>query len=137
VVKGAPFRDPSGLAIDGDKNIYVCDTVQEDGQGSLYAITPAGVASEVANNIRGGYPCGVSISPDGQSVLVSSHDATTGKSAVSVVNIATKAVTFFSMGIDADMESGGLHAAKKATNVFSWCGVTAGGTGTVYRVVLP
>jgi DNA-binding beta-propeller fold protein YncE len=136
LIKGAPFVDPSGLAIDGDKNIYVCDTVQEDGQGSLIAVTPAGVASTIATNVRAGYPCGVSISPDESKVLVSSHDPMTGKSAVSLVDIATKTTTFFSMGIDQDIESGGLHGAKTAKNVYAWCGVTAGQTGTVYKVTL-
>jgi len=136
VVKGDPFVDPSGLAIDGDKNIYVCDTVQQDGQGSLIAVTPAGVPSVLATNIRAGYPCGVSISPDESKVLVSSHDPMTDKSAVSLVDIATKAVTFFSMGIDQDIESGGLHGAKTQKNVYAWCGVTAGQTGTVYKVTL-
>jgi len=139
VKTGSPFVDPSGLVVTAAGDVYACDTTQEDGLDSLISVTSAGVATVVATGIHAGYPCGVSSTMDDKQILVSSLDASAGTSTVTVVDVATKAVTSLSMGINMNTESGGLHRAKDMGNVFAWCGATggAGSTGTVYRVELP
>jgi hypothetical protein len=59
-----------------------------------------------------------------------------GKTSLARVNVGTKAVTYFSMGIDGDDEPGGLHASKNSKNVFAFVSAGAGQSGTVYRVTL-
>jgi len=140
VAKGKPFVDPSGIVMDGDGVVYVCDTVQDaSGQASLISVTPAGVTKVLVSDIRAGYPCGVSLTSDETRALVSSHDPATDKSAVSVVDIAAQSVSFFAMsGMTQEIESGGLHAAKAAKGTYAWAGVTSGaaGSGTIYKVNL-
>lgn len=138
VAKGAPFVDPSGVVVSASGDVYACDTTQDDGHGSVIAVE-GGAATTLATGIRAGYPCGITTTADGSTVLVSALDAEKGTSTVVVVDIATKGVSLFSNGIDMNTESGGLHRAKAIGNVFAWAGATAGAgsSGTVYRVQLP
>ena len=133
LAKGAPFQDPSGIAVTGDGTVYACDTVQDDGLGGIISVT-GGAATTLLAGIRAGFPCGVALSADEATLFVSSFDPVKQTDAVAVIDIAAKSVSYVTQGIDQFVESAGLHRAKGDSNVFAWSDSKAQGTGTVFLV---
>jgi sugar lactone lactonase YvrE len=131
IATGGAFTDPSGVAAAKNGDVYVVNTVSSaSGTASIIKVA-GGVASEVLSGISVGYPAGLALSRDEKTLLISGNDS--GKSVVITVNLATKAITPQSMGLLDSVDSGGLHRARN-TDVFAWCGVTAGTSGTVFNV---
>lgn len=133
VATGAPFQDPSGIAVSVEGTVYACDTVQDDGLGSIISVTGS-TATTLVTGIRAGYPCGVGLSADEKTLFVSSFDPITQTDAVARVDVAAKTVTYLSQGISQYVESAGLHRAKGSSDVFAWSDSKAQGTGTVFLV---
>jgi len=131
VAKGAPFRDPSGIALTADGTAYVTDTDAAGNRMSTFFEVKAGVPLELISGLEVGYPAGVAVTTDGQTLYVSGIDAVTQTDAVFVVNIASQGVMSFTMGLESFTEAAGLHRAKNA-DVFAWSDASAQGSGTVY-----
>lgn len=137
VAMGAPFVDPSGIAV-GKSLIFVADTSADSGTavsrtGQVIQIDN-GVAQTFVADIGVGYPTGIALSSDESTLYVSGVDPETGFDVVYIVDVATKAISPYSAGdVGKNRDAGGLHRARKS-DVFSWADLSAGGTGTVYRV---
>lgn len=133
VAKGAPFVDPSGVAV-GKTKTFVTDTIASAGKLGSVLLVEGGVATVYLPEIGVGYPTGVALSSDEKTLYLSGIDPDTGTDVIRIVDVATKMVTPYSaMGIDMNRDAGGLHRARKS-DVFSWADLSAGGTGAVYRV---
>jgi hypothetical protein len=140
VVEGAPFRDPAGIAIATNGDIYVVDTL---GTGSGLAgiiLIPNGMTTGASwlPNIQVGYPAGIAILSDASELLVSGLDPAAQSDIVFQITVATKALVNNTTGIGSYGEAAGLHRALKA-NVFAWADTKAKpmgmtGTGTVFVI---
>ena len=132
VAKGAPFVDPSGIAV-GKTKTFVTDTIASANKLGSVLLVEGGTATVYLPEIGVGYPTGVALSSDEKTLYLSGIDPETGIDVILIVDVATKMVTPYSMGIEKNRDAGGLHRARKS-DVFSWSDLTAGGTGAVYRV---
>jgi sugar lactone lactonase YvrE len=128
VLEGAPFVDPSGIAIGSDGTIYVADTLTATG-GQIIAIptgtTTPGTAATFEASVRIGYPAGVAVSKDGTSLLVSSLDPTKSTDVILQFTIATPTMAPATIAIAGATEAAGLHRAK-AAEVFAFADGTVG-----------
>lgn len=131
VAKGPPFRDPGGIALTADGTAYVVDTDAADNRLSTLFEVKGDVPLALLSGLEVGFPAGVAVTSDNQSVIVSGIDAVTQTDAVFFVSVATQDVVSFTTGISAFTESAGLHRAKNA-DVFAWADSSAQGSGTVY-----
>jgi DNA-binding beta-propeller fold protein YncE len=131
VAKGAPFSDPSGVALKVDGTAYVADT--DGGADRLATIIEVaqGNATVIASGIEVGYPAGVALTLDEMSLVVSGYNRDKETDAVIFVDLATQAVSSLEAGIDTFNESAGLHRARNA-EVFAWADSRAQGSGTVF-----
>jgi hypothetical protein len=136
VAEGAPFGDPSGIAIADDGTVYVTDTIASGSQtANVFKVDTAGAVTTFATNLRVGYPAGVALSQDGTTLLVSSLDPVAFTDQVLELDVATMTPgPTFTMGINTFTEAAGLHRAKNAA-VFSWADSAAGTSGgTVFAI---
>jgi hypothetical protein len=134
IAAGAPFKDPSGIAIASSGDIYVVDTVSAGALGARILKVPAsGSPSVYLDNIAVGYPAGIVFNQAESQLLVSALDTAKGTDAVLVIDVASRDVTEFTTGIDTFVEPAGLHRAHGA-NVFAWADSTADKAGTVYVI---
>ena len=130
VAKGAPFRDPSGLAITKTGDAYVLDTVGAASRRAIVIKVSGGTATELVSNLVVGYPAGITLSQDETALEISGLDSTAGTDSVFRVDLGTKAQTAFTKDIATFMEPAGMHRAKSA-DVYAWVDSSANG-GTVY-----
>ena len=137
IAEGAPFEDPSGVAITATGDAYVVDTKTESGTTASIISVKGGTAAEFLTGLGVGFPAGNALIKGDATLLVSGLDIETHVDVVYVIDIATKALTKFSKGTTVDIgmfnEPAGLHRAKNG-NVFAWADSKAQGTGTVYVV---
>ena len=135
IAKGSPLQDPSGVVVSKTGDVYACDTVQDsDGMGSIVGIK-GGAATTIATGVRAGFPCGVALTDDESTLLVSAIDPIKHTDTVILINLSTNALSYFADGIDTFVESAGLHRAKQGGNTFAWADTTNGsGVGTVFKV---
>ncbi|MFT3774861.1 MAG: hypothetical protein QM820_56655 [Minicystis sp.] len=125
VAKGAPFVDPSGIAVAADGTVYVADT-RGAGTGLANIIkVSGGTASVLLADVRVGYPAGVALSQNDKTLYVSALDPAKLTDQILAIDIAAKTATSIVTGIDTFSEAAGLHRAKKAS-VFSLADITAG-----------
>ncbi len=128
IAKGAPFSDPSGVAVTSTGDRYVVDTsAAEDGQGAVIKVDSADAASVFVEGINAGYPAGAALSHDEATLFVSGIGAD-GNALVNVIDLATGNVSFVNTGLLGNDEAGGLHRAKDSDS-FAWAGTT-----TVYGI---
>jgi sugar lactone lactonase YvrE len=143
VATGAPFVAPSGVVVASDGTVWVTDRAAgAGGTGALIRVT-GGAATVVTDGFTAGDPAGVAMPSDESLVLVSALDAT-GHSEVVIYVVADGSTTTFDDVIGENVGSGGLHRAERPVtdaakaagthDVFSWCGVTSGGSSSVYKV---
>jgi hypothetical protein len=139
LAEGAPFVDPSGVAA-GKTQTFVTDAVASDAQLARLVVidNTTKEASTLVDALGLGYPAGVALSQDETVVYLSGVDLATGNDRIYAVDVASKKVTAYGdkdPNIKDNTDAGGLHRARKS-EVYSWADLTAGGTGTVYRVEL-
>ncbi len=137
IAKGAPFHDPSGVAVTKDGDAYVVDTSGNDGGSAQVLHVHGGSATQLVGGLGVGYPAGVALPLDESSVLVSGIDPVTGFAIVYSINVTSGEIATFNKGIEGSVNSAGLHRAREK-NVFSWADSTAGAAsgGIVFRVEL-
>ena len=134
IATGAPFKEPSGVAIASTGDVYVVDTASASPLASrILKVTHAGAASVYIDNIAVGFPAGIVFNQSESSLLVSARDTAKGTDAVLVIDVASGEVSEFSTGIDKFVEPAGLHRAHGA-DVFAWADSTADKLGTVYVI---
>ena len=131
VLEGAPFVEPSGIAIGSDGTIYVADTLGATG-GQIIAIptgtTTPGTPATFEGNLRIGYPAGIALSKDGKSLLVSTLDPAAATDVILEFTVATPTMAPTKIAIMAGTEAAGLHRAKTA-EVFAFADGTVGAVG--------
>jgi DNA-binding beta-propeller fold protein YncE len=140
LASGAPLSHPSGVVADEQGGVWVCDeSAGSDGRGALLAVA-GGEATVLTDTFEAGIPCGVVLTPDDATVMVSAVDET-GHSEVLLVPGGGGEVSVFNDVIGANTGSGGLHrqegmrlrSTPSATH-YAWVS-RSGGTGNqVYEV---
>ena len=128
---GAPFVDPSGIAVASNGVIYVADVIANGGTGAKRANvikidTNNGNAATLFGPIlRVGYPAGVALRHDEKTLLVSGLDDK-GLDQVVVIDVGTmQPGTPIAMSINTLTDAAGLHRARSA-DVFALADSNAG-----------
>ncbi|MFO0723474.1 MAG: hypothetical protein U1E65_06825 [Myxococcota bacterium] len=147
VKKGAPFVEPSAVAVTTTGDVFVSDPRASGSRGAVHKIS-GGNASLLIEDITLGNPAGVALSYDEKFLLVSAMDSSTGASLVYRIEIATGMSGTFDQGISQNHASAGLHRAHDK-DLFAWAdfgaprlspsipgvaGSSSGSSGTVYLV---
>lgn len=132
---GGPLTDPGGVTVARDGTVYVVNTTATVGGTAEVFKVAGGSAASVVAGIKVGYPAGLAVSQDGNTLLISGQDRDLNTTVVHRYDLASSTLGQTNMGIENNTDAGGLHRAKGG-DTFSWCGVTAGtaGGGIVYRV---
>jgi sugar lactone lactonase YvrE len=134
IATGAPFKEPSGVAIASNGDLYVVDTVSTSPLASrILKVKSSGSASVYLDGIAVGFPAGIAFNQSESSLLVSARDTAKGTDAVLVIDVASGELSEFTTGIDKFVEPAGLHRAHGA-DVFAWADSTADKLGTVYVI---
>lgn len=133
VAKGAPFQDPSGIAVNSNGDVFACDTVQDSDRLGIVVSVVGGKATTLLTGVRPGFPCGVALMDGEKALLVSAFDFVKKTDALMTIDLSTNMTTSFSSGVDTFVEAAGLHRAKQAVNTFAWVDSIANG-GTVFRI---
>jgi sugar lactone lactonase YvrE len=137
IAKGDPLVAPDGIVVTRTGIIYVADRMAAgSGAGEVFKLSGTTLTS-VVDPVHLGNPAGIALSPDETILLASAFQRNSSHDEVLLVDLKslhTGAVTKV-VGQNTN-DSGGLHASPGVRGVLSWCGVTVGGSGTVYRVNL-
>jgi hypothetical protein len=130
ILEGDPFVDPSGVATSGSAT-FVVDTIASGYHGTIFAVTGAN-AVPIATNIYAGYPAGIAVTSDGQTLLASSAAGAGGQ----LLKVAIGGGTASSVApgaIATSTEPAGLRRAHGGC-AYAFVDSAAGGTGAVYLV---
>ena len=135
--KGAPFVEPSGIAVDSAGQVYVADVFGEDGFGTILRVADDAAETFVAP-IAVGYPAGIALSESDMFLLVSGLDPVEGTAVVYRIDVTDGMVERFDAGISQNTESAGVHRAHN-TDRFAWANADGAdeegdGGGTVYLI---
>jgi hypothetical protein len=134
VAKGAPFVDPSGIAVASNGTVYVADT---SGSAESFAaiVKVVGTAATIAlADLKVGYPAGIALSKDESTLLISALDKATGTDAVIRFSVAGGMPEYVvAGGIDAFSESAGLKRARNV-DTYIWADSAANNGGTVFVI---
>jgi len=132
---GAPFTDPSGVAVAKSGDVYVVDSgsaMSQQAGASVIKVTADGNASVIVEGLAVGHPGGIALAADDKTLFVSGLDGASGTDRVFKVTLdGMKVEEAFTSTIGEFYESAGLHRAR-TTNVFAWADSRANKTGTVY-----
>jgi DNA-binding beta-propeller fold protein YncE len=133
VASGAPFVDPSGVAVAKSGDVYVVDTVASGTQLASVILVHGGKASTLVPDLGVGYPAGCALVQDESALFVSGIDKSKKTDVVYRISPlgSTPQVTTFNKTISAFYEAAGLHRALDA-DIYAWADSSANATGTVY-----
>ncbi|MGK3999792.1 hypothetical protein [Sorangium sp. So ce1024] len=124
LAKGSPLVDPSGVAVAGGGDVFVCDTLASpDGTATIFRIED-GFVSPFATGLHAGYPCGLALTRDDAALLVLTRDAARGAAEVVRIEVASGARATVATGAARHGEPGGMHRAK-AADVFAFVDASA------------
>jgi DNA-binding beta-propeller fold protein YncE len=135
VSEDVQLNDPSGIALDSTGKIYVADTIASASHtANIFTITGMTV-TPFLSNLRVGYPCGLAITDDDKTLLVSALDPVKATDVLLQVDISSMTTMMdVPMAIKGNYEGAGIHRAK-GTNVFAWADSSAGPAGgRVYTI---
>lgn len=136
VASGAPFVDPSGIAVTGQGVSYVCDTIGTPaGKAKIIVVDQQGMATVYVTDLRVSYPCGVALSSNEQTLFVSGLDPLTETDAVIKISLEVKTVEYLTKDITIFTEAAGMHRAKNGKNI-AWVDSKANKTGTVFNLTV-
>jgi DNA-binding beta-propeller fold protein YncE len=131
VAKGSPLVDPSGVAIADDGRVFVCDTLASPDKTTTVFKIEDGFVAPFFTGLHAGYPCGLALTRDGQTLFVIAKSAETGMDEVVGLDAASAAVVTRSAGIAGHTEAGGLHRARGA-DAFAFVEGSDQGAGAVF-----
>lgn len=133
VAKGAPFVDPSGVAVTQGGDVYVVDTVASGSSLASVILVHGGKAAQFVPDLGVGYPAGCALVQDESALLVSGIDRSSKTDVVYRISplAGSPNVTSFNKTIGSFYEAAGLHRALGA-DVYAWADSSANGSGTVY-----
>jgi sugar lactone lactonase YvrE len=134
LAEGAPFVDPSGVAVDSQGNVYVTDTLAaKSHQGEILKIDK-GAAASFATDLWVGYPAGIAFTLDNKGLIVSGLATSEGPDTISSFLVpSAKQGTFVSDGLKDLSNAAGLHRAAKV-NIFAFVDSAGDGTDAVYVI---
>jgi sugar lactone lactonase YvrE len=135
VFKGFPFVAPDGVIVTHTGIIYVSDRAATGKDtGKVFKIQN-GVVTTVVEHVHLGAPAGIALSPDESILLVSALQQENSHDQVLLVNAKTLQTGSVTKVVGQNInDAGGLHASPGRKELFSWCGLSAGGHGSVYVV---
>jgi hypothetical protein len=137
IASGAPFSDPSGLAVASDGTIYVADVSGSEGtDAAIIRIKSSGAVDVFKTGLRVGYPAGVALTLDEKALFVSGLKKDEGTAVVHVIDLASGDVAAFDKNIGQNENSAGVHRAHQA-DAFAWAdssGSQSRPGGTVYFI---
>jgi sugar lactone lactonase YvrE len=131
VYEGPALREPSGIAVAGDGEVYVIDTISTDVGAALVKVGD-GEVTILTPGLRVGYPAGLALTVDEGFVLVSGIKAEAGSAQVYRIDLGDPSLEnaeVVDMGIAENTESAGLHRAHTVDN-YAWADANA--KGSVY-----
>jgi sugar lactone lactonase YvrE len=129
VAEGAPFNDPSGIAIASDGTVYVADTVASGSHTANVFAVKGGTAAPFLTDLRVGYPAGLAVSGDDKTLFLSSLDPATKTDQILQIDVATQTPTpLVPAAIMGNTEAAGIHRAH-AAEVYAWADTSAGPNG--------
>lgn len=131
VAKGAPLVDPSGVAVDGEGDLFVCDTLAGPGGTAAILRIEDGFVSPLVAGLNAGYPCGLALTRDAAALFVLTRNAARGADEVVRIEVATGARSTLGAVAPGHDEPGGLHRAKDA-DVFALVDHEAQENGAVF-----
>ncbi len=134
---GAPFVDPSGVAIAADGSFYVADTIAAGSHTAQFFHVTDGTAAPQPVNFPNtalpvivGFPAGIALSLDGKTIYVSGNSPVDHSD--SLITITGNSTTVISN--PGFLEAAGLHRAK-AANVLAWADSAGGPSGGRVSVI--
>lgn len=130
LAKGAPLREPVGLAVTSDGTLLVADRLAAGtGKGSVFRMAVGGVLEQIAGPVRTGLPVvGAALTLDEQALLVSALAPDRDSAQVLLIELGTLKQGIVNKGIAANTGSGGVHRAHNR-NFFAWADTTLPGMG--------
>ncbi|HEX8790054.1 MAG TPA: hypothetical protein VF765_03825 [Polyangiaceae bacterium] len=133
VATGAPFVDPSGVAVTQGGDVYVVDTLASGSHLASVILVHGGKASAFVPDLGVGYPAGCALVQDESALLVSGIDRSSKTDVVYRISPlgASPQVASFNKTIGSFYEAAGLHRALDA-DVYAWADSSANGSGSVY-----
>jgi sugar lactone lactonase YvrE len=132
IATGAPFADPSGIAVARAGDIYVADSIASVSNLASVIRVSGGGATRLVDDLGVGFPAGIALVEDESALLVSGLDPAAGTDLVYRIDLgATPKTTSFDQTISAFGEPAGLHRAAGA-DIYAWADSLANSTGTVY-----
>lgn len=131
LAKGSPLVDPSGIAVAGPGDIFVCDTLASPDKTATIFRIEDGFVSPFATGLHVGYPCGIALTRDDAALLVLTRDPTRGADEVVWIEVASGARSATAAGAPGHDEPGGLHRARGA-DVFAFVDHRAQEQGSVF-----
>jgi hypothetical protein len=144
VYAGAPFVDPSGIAVRKDGGVLVsdtrlCDSLPEGtsctvGADAGVVLVKDGQASIFATGFATGYPAGIALTTDEKNLIISGQGPDRSDT-VYIVDMAnpTAAPTVVTAEFSAFQDSSGGLKRAHDSNTFIWASLSAN-RGTVYRI---
>ncbi|AUX47122.1 uncharacterized protein SOCE26_086340 [Sorangium cellulosum] len=131
IAKGSPLVDPSGVAVAGDGDVFICDTLASPDRTATIFRIEDGFVSPVVAGLHVGYPCGIALTLDGAALLVLTRDVVRGAGEIARIELSSGARSRIDAGAAGRDEPGGMHRAKGA-DVFAFADRDAQGKGSVF-----
>ncbi|WP_437333675.1 hypothetical protein [Sorangium sp. So ce394] len=131
IATGSPLVDPSGVAVAGGGDVFVCDTLASPDRTATIFRIEDGFVSAFAAGLHVGYPCGLALTRDDAALLVLARDVARGVDEVVRIEVASGARSATAAGAPGHDEPGGLHRAKGA-DVFAFVDHRAQEQGSVF-----
>jgi DNA-binding beta-propeller fold protein YncE len=133
LAKGAPFTDPSGVAVGASGQVFVVDTAGDESDRARLIQVEGGAATVLLDGMAVGFPAGVALTPDDRTVLISALDPDRRTDLVLLYDLQSRELTRIASGIESFSEPAGLHRAKNA-DTYIWADSSANGGGTVFVI---
>ncbi len=135
VVKGAPLVEPDGVAVTRSGVIYLSDRTAAGGElGKIFKVSGSSV-TPIVEKIKTGSPAGIALTKDDAILLISALQMDKPSDQVFLVNLSTLETGSVTKVVSANRSAGGLHIIpSRDKNLFSWADLTAGSSGSVYRI---
>jgi hypothetical protein len=139
LAEGAPFADPSGVAVTASGDVFVTDTIASGDRLAVIVKIPSGgnTASAFVSALQVGYPTGIAMATGDHQVVLSGLDTASGGDALTGYDTTSMASAPFIASAGTPLaklnNAAGLHRAAQA-NVFAFVDNPGNGTDVVYVI---